>query len=47
MPEQKGVHKLKKASAHSFSVTIPKKIVENTNGAKSKSWSSETKAVAR
>lgn len=28
MGEQKSVHKLKKASAYSFSVTIPKEIVE-------------------
>jgi hypothetical protein len=28
MTEQKGVHKLKKSSAYSFSVTIPKEIVE-------------------
>jgi hypothetical protein len=28
MIEQKNIHKLKKASAYSFSVTIPKEIVE-------------------
>lgn len=28
MTERKNVHKLKKASAYSFSVTIPKEIVE-------------------
>ncbi|MFA5925777.1 MAG: AbrB/MazE/SpoVT family DNA-binding domain-containing protein [Parcubacteria group bacterium] len=28
MTEKKGVHKLKKSSAYSFSVTIPKEIVE-------------------
>ncbi len=28
MSEQKNIHKLKKASAYSFSVTIPKEIVE-------------------
>ncbi|HUD08548.1 MAG TPA: hypothetical protein VMQ48_00460 [Candidatus Saccharimonadales bacterium] len=28
MPEQKNIHKLKKSSAYSFSVTIPKEIVE-------------------
>jgi len=28
MPEEKNVHKLKKSSAYSFSVTIPKEIVE-------------------
>jgi bifunctional DNA-binding transcriptional regulator/antitoxin component of YhaV-PrlF toxin-antitoxin module len=28
MLEQKNVHKLKKSSAYSFSVTIPKEIVE-------------------
>lgn len=28
MAEQKNVHKLKKASAYSYSVTIPKEIVE-------------------
>jgi hypothetical protein len=28
MAEQKNIHKLKKSSAYSFSVTIPKEIVE-------------------
>ncbi len=28
MTEQKSVHKLKKSSAYSYSVTIPKKIIE-------------------
>jgi hypothetical protein len=28
MPEQKNIHKLKKSSAYSFSVTIPKEIVK-------------------
>jgi hypothetical protein len=28
MPKQKSVHKLKKSSAYSFSVTIPKEIIE-------------------
>jgi len=28
MTEQKNIHKLKKSSAYSFSVTIPKEIVE-------------------
>lgn len=41
MAERKSVHKLKKSSAYSFSVTVPKEIVEKYG------WKEKQKLVVR
>jgi hypothetical protein len=41
MTEQKNIHKLKKSSAYSFSVTIPKEIVEKYG------WKEKQKLVVK